>query len=153
MRRVFGGDKYRVMFYVIPRIWPTVIMEPQGAAIYRKGQTDGPVVGNQPVRPGEVLTMKVKGLGPTNPGPTPAGPVPPGTRPFASQPPWDEVSAPIDVTINGVDAEVINAIGWPGTLDTYRVDFRVPESVTPGRANMRVTAAWIPSDEVALTIR
>lgn len=151
LRRVYGGSAYKVMFYVVPRFWPEIVVEQQGPAVYRADRLNAPLAG-QAVRAGDVLTMKVKGLGPTYPGPTTAGPVPPGTRAFASEAPYDRVSSPIEVTLNGVQAEVINAIGWPGTTDVYRVDFRVPDGLSVGSGRLRVTSAWIDSDDVAVVV-
>jgi uncharacterized protein (TIGR03437 family) len=34
------------------------------------------------------------------------------------------------VEVDGVNAEVINKIGWPEMVNTYRVDFRVPRGIT-----------------------
>jgi len=146
LRRVNGGTSYKVYFYVIPKYWPEVVVGTAGPAVFRDGDTSLPVSSERPARSGEVLTLIAKGLGPTLPGIS--GPTPAGTRLFASVEPWDQVSSPLDVTINGMAAEVINSIGWPGTADMYRVDFRVPSGVTPGVAKLRLTSAWIPSDEV-----
>jgi hypothetical protein len=53
------------------------------------------------------------------------------------------------VLVNGKEAEVINAVGWPNTNDSYRVDFRVP--ATPaGMATIQLVLAWIPGPEVKI---
>lgn len=56
-----------------------------------------------------------------------------------------QVNSPVGVTVNGQSAEVINKIGWPGLVDTYRVDFRVPDGTHAGTASIQLTAAWIPA--------
>jgi hypothetical protein len=56
----------------------------------------------------------------------------------------------VEVTVNGIPAEVINTIGWPGLVDTYRVDFRVPAGTTAGMASIQITAAWIGGPAVGI---
>jgi uncharacterized protein (TIGR03437 family) len=79
--------------------------------------------------------------------------IPAGAKRFAAEAPWDIVNSPIDIAINGVTAEVVNQIGWPGSTDTYRVDFRVPPGIASGSAKLQLTAAWIPAQEVRIEIR
>jgi uncharacterized protein (TIGR03437 family) len=57
------------------------------------------------------------------------------------------------VTVGGKDAEVINKIGWPGTHDLYRVDFRVPAGISPGMVTIQLTSAWIPGPEVKIPVQ
>ena len=42
--------------------------------------------------------------------------------------------------MNGQPAKVINAIGWPGSVDTYRLDFQVPAEAAKGMATIQVSA-------------
>ena len=72
---------------------------------------------------------------------------------FASEAPLDEVNSPVEVTVNGEAAAVTNKVGWPGTKDTYRVDFQVPPGTAAGMARVQMTAAWIPADEVAIPVQ
>ena len=99
----------------------------------------------KPARAGELLILTVTGLGPTLPG------VDPG-QPFPANPP-QEVNSPVEVTVNGKPAEVINKIGNPGTTDTYRIDIRVPEGTAPGIATVQLSAAWITGSEVKVAIQ
>jgi uncharacterized protein (TIGR03437 family) len=71
---------------------------------------------------------------------------------FKGDPP-EEVNSPVEVTVNGMEAEVMNKIGWPGTYDLYRVDFRVPGGLAPGMASIQLTAAWIPGPEVKILVQ
>jgi hypothetical protein len=48
---------------------------------------------------------------------------------------------------------MINAIGWPGLVDTYRVDFRVPDGIATGMAALQLTAAWIAGSEVKIAVQ
>ena len=58
-----------------------------------------------------------------------------------------------DVTVNGQSAKVLNKIGWPGQVDTYRLDFRVPDGTTTGMAAIQLTAAWIAGSSVNIPIQ
>lgn len=71
-------------------------------------------------RAGEQLIVSVSGLGPVRPNLEFGKPFPPYLEGQLH-----EVSSPVDVTVNGKDAKVVNKIGWPGTPDLYRVDFVV----------------------------
>jgi uncharacterized protein (TIGR03437 family) len=92
--------------------------------------------------------MQVTGLGSTRP-----------TKAFGQPfPAWQEgaihqVNSPVDVTVNGNVARVVNKIGWPTTHNVYRVDFVVPEGTPPGIANVGLTAAWIAGPEVKIPVR
>jgi uncharacterized protein (TIGR03437 family) len=147
MRRVNGGTRYKVTFYIVPKFWPEVVVEPDGPAIFHADDWSR-VTDMKPARAGELLTISAKGLGPTLPDL-----IPPGVKSFAAEPPYEQVNSPIEVAVNGVDAPVINAVGWPGSKELYRVDFRVPTGVQPGVATLRLTAAWIPADEVQFRIQ
>lgn len=35
------------------------------------------------------------------------------------------VNSPLDVTVNGKSADVLAAVGYPGAVDSYQVNFRV----------------------------
>jgi hypothetical protein len=63
------------------------------------------------------------------------------------------VNSPVDVSVNGQAAQVINAIGWPGLVDTYRVDFQVPAGTAVGVAAMQIGAAWIPSVPINIMVQ
>jgi uncharacterized protein (TIGR03437 family) len=147
MRRINGGGSGKATFYVVPRFWPQVLVEPEGPAVFHADDWSR-VTTQKPARPGELLMMWAKGLGPTRPAL-----VPPGVKPFATEPPYEPVNSPIDVFVSGVAAEVVSAIGWPGSLDTYRVDFRVPTGGRPGAASLQVSSAWVNSDAVELRIQ
>ena len=86
--------------------------------------------------------MKATGLGPTVPGVNPGQPFP--TDAIL------QVNSPVAVTVNGQAAEVVDSIGWPGLVDTYRVDLRVPDGATGGTAAIQLTAAWIAGASVSI---
>jgi uncharacterized protein (TIGR03437 family) len=96
---------------------PEVMSTAAGPTIFHKDFS--PVTAAKPAKPGEVLILQATGLGPTVPAVDPGQPFPTDAL--------QQVNSPVDVTVNGQSAEVINKIGWPGQVDTYRLDFRVPD--------------------------
>jgi uncharacterized protein (TIGR03437 family) len=101
-----------------------------------------PVTTANPAKAGEVLIAEASSLGPTVPG------VDPG-KPFPTNSPF-QVNSPVQVTVNGVSAEVINTIGWPGLVNTYRVDFRMPAATTAGTTSIQITAVWVAGPAVGI---
>ena len=99
----------------------------------------------KPARAGESLILTITGLGPTRPGLTPG-------RPFPDTP-TQEVNSPLEVTVNGKPADVMNKFGWPGTTDTYRVDIRVPDGTASGTATLQITAAFIAGREMKIPVQ
>jgi uncharacterized protein (TIGR03437 family) len=104
-----------------------------------------PVTQASPARAGEVLILRVSGLGPTKPG-LAAG------ESFPSNP-LQEVNAPVEVTVNGSQAEVLVKVGWPGTRDVYRVDFRMPFGASSGTVAVQLAAAWINGPTISIFVR
>ena len=141
-RRLFGGLAFRRIAYIIPESRPQIVQRNGTAATFHTDFT--PVTAERPSRAGETVILQVTGLGPTRPG------IPFG-QPFPQEP-IHVVNSPVEVTVDGQPAPVINKVGWPGLVDTYRVDIQLPEKVS-GQARVRVTAAWIPGDEVRIPIR
>jgi len=128
LRRLLGGgNRYINILHLIP--W----RRPEITAVYH--ENFAPVTEANPARSGEVLILRAAGLGPTRPGVDP-------DQPFPAQP-IQEVNSPVEVSIAGQDAEVMNKFGWPGTVDMYRIDIRVPRGLTPGIHPVRIGAAWI----------
>jgi hypothetical protein len=93
-----------------------------------------PVTSSNPARAGEVLILQVKAGWPVSP------PLEPGQT-FAKDP-LQIIACPVEATVNDLPAEVINAIGWPGTRDRYRVDVRLPATGTP-EATLNLLAGYI----------
>jgi len=132
-RRVIGGGGIRRdIVYFIPMERPEVI-----DVLHSDFSS---VSSQRPARAGETLVLRVKGLGPTIPG------IPRG-EPFPSEP-AAVINSPIDATVNGKPAEIVNKLGWPGSLDTYRVDVRLPDGIA-GPAAIQLTAAWIKGPETS----
>lgn len=127
-RRILGGGTTRIVFTLIPAERPEV----QGAF----HEDFSPVTTARPARPGEVILLRMSGIGPLVPGTLPSG-----TAPFPDPP--LEVNSPVEVTVGGQTGVVTNKIGWPGLTNTYRVDVRMPAGLAAGEASVQVSAAWI----------
>ena len=126
-RAVGGGGVFRLVLHLMPMARPAVV------SVFHSDFS--PVSASSPARVGETLITAASGLGPTRPGVDPEQPFP------AS--PLQEVNSPIDVTINGQAAAIVNKVGWPGTTGNYRVDFRIPDGTPSGMATIQISAAFI----------
>ena len=144
MRRVNGGMHALFTLYVIPLSRPEITITAGGPAITH---SDGfsLVSESKPAAPGEILSLFASGLGPTRPG------VDPG-QPFPSDPPA-VVNSPLQVMVNGRPAEALAAVGLPGAVDGYQVDFRVPSDTSKGPASIQVSAAWIAGAPVSIPVQ
>jgi uncharacterized protein (TIGR03437 family) len=40
--------------------------------------------------------------------------------------------------------------GYPGAVDRYQVNFRMPDRAAPGLTKVQLTAAWIAGPEVTI---
>lgn len=141
-RRVNGGGSHRFTVYLIPMSRPEIVSTPTGPAIFHPDFS--PVSAAKPARTGEVVIFRATGLGPTGPGVDPGQPFPSDVL--------QQVNSPVDVTVNGIAAEVINKVGWPGTRD-FRLDIRIPDGTSPGSAVAQITAAWIAGSEFTIPIQ
>jgi len=143
-RRQNGGGHLLTVLYVIPMFRPEVVITPNGPAVAHS--SDFSLVSSaKPATAGEVLSLFATGLGPTRASLAPG-------QPFPSSP-LAVVNSPIDVRVNGKSAEVLGAVGFPGAVDTYQVNFRVPPDISPGAATIQITAAWIPGAPVIIAVK
>ena len=143
-RMLGGGGRRHFILHVIPLFRPEVVIAASGPAVVHSSDFS-PVTAAKPARPGELLSLFATGLGPTEPGVDPGKPFPASPLSFAN--------SPIDVTVNGQAAEVLYAGGYPGTTDTYQVNFRVPSGITSGPASLQISAAWIAGPEVKIPVQ
>ena len=124
--------------------WPQVVSTPNGPAVTHS--SDFTLVSpSKPAAAGEVLSLFATGLGPVLPG------VDPG-QPFPSSP-LAMVNSPLQVTVNGKPAEVLAAVGYPGAVDGYQVNFRLPSDIVKGPATIQVSAAWIAGAPVNIPVQ
>ena len=143
MRRINGGGRATYVFQLVPLFRPEVLVGQNGPVIIRSDYTA--VTPDKPARPGEVLILYAKGLGPTTPA------VNPGERyPGA---PFAVVNSPVEVLVNGRSSPAIYQIGLPGTTDTYHVAFRVPDDTAAGAATVLISVAWVTGSAVSIPVR
>ncbi|MGH9718796.1 MAG: hypothetical protein ACRD8O_01170, partial [Bryobacteraceae bacterium] len=143
MRRINGGGRHTVSIHLIPIFRPEVLIGPSGAAVFHSDYR--PVTAASPARAGETLIVHARGLGPTNPSINAGDPFP--SEPLAI------ATSPVEVLVNGKSSPAINQIGLPGTTDTYRVDFRVPDDTVTGTVNVQISAAWVKGAAVTIPVR
>jgi uncharacterized protein (TIGR03437 family) len=143
-RRQNGGGHLLTVLYVIPMSWPTVVTTVGGPAIVHSSDFSL-VSAAKPAVAGEILSLFATGLGPTRTSLTPG-------QPFPSSP-LAVVNSPIDVTVNGKSAEVLGAVGYPGAVDGYQVNFRIPPDTGGGTASIQISAAWIPGAPVSIAMK
>jgi hypothetical protein len=143
-RRINGGAKQKYILYIIPMTRPGIVLTAAGPAIVHSSDFSL-VTASKPAAPGEVLSMVVTGLGPTRPGVDPGQPFP--SAPLAT------VNSPVEVTVNGKAAAVLGAAGYPGSVDTYQVNFRVPSDAASGPAAVSVSAAWIAGPAANISVQ
>jgi len=146
MRRVLGGGAgiRRLVLHLIPMTWPEIAGTPNGPAIVHS-RDFALVSPSNPAKAGETLSLFANGLGPTRPG------VDPGTA-FPSPPPA-VVNSPVEVLVNGTAGTVLYAGGYPGTSNSYQVNFTLPPDIPPGSASIQLRVAWIAGPDVAIPIR
>jgi hypothetical protein len=142
-RRINGGAAFPFILQVIPMSVPQIVTTASGPAVLHADFS--PVTAATPAKAGEVIILKATALGPTRPGVAPGQPFPTDEL--------QEVNSPVDVTVNGQAGSVVNKIGWPGLVDTYRVDFRVPDGIATGTAAIQLTAAWVAGPAVRIAVR
>ena len=142
-RRIIGGAKRSYVVHLLPLSTPEIFVGQNGPAVVHG---DGSLVTTaKPAQAGEILSLYASGLGPTSPG------IDPG-QPFTADP-LQVVNSPLDVTVSGKGATVLYAGGYPGAMNAYQVNFRVPDGVQPGMASIQLSAAWIPGSQVRIAVR
>jgi uncharacterized protein (TIGR03437 family) len=114
-RRSIGGAKRSYVLHLIPMAVPQIVTTAAGPAVTHSNDFSQ-VNASKPAAAGEILSLFATGLGPTAPGVDPGQPLP--SNPLAS------VNSPVEVTVNGKPAEVLAAVGYPGVVDGYQVNFR-----------------------------
>jgi len=142
-RRTIGGAKRSYVLHLTPMSLPTIVTTPNGPAVTHSSDFTL-VTTSRPAAAGEVLSLFATGLGPvrTNVGPG---------NPFPASP-LAVVNSPVEVMVNGRPAEV-SAVGFPGTVDGYQVNFRVPPDVAHGTAMIQLSAAWIAGSAVSIVVQ
>ena len=143
-RRNMPGGGIPQSIYLLPMFTPEVVVTTGGPAVVHASD-NSLVTAAKPAKNGEVLTLYASGLGPTRPSPEPG-------QPFAASPP-PVVAAPVEVIVNGASSQVLYAGGYPGAVNGYQVNFRLPDNVTSGTASLHLTSAWIAGGDVRIPIQ
>lgn len=97
----------------------------------------------EPAKPGDIVAIYVTGLGETNP-PFNPGVLPPNNAAGAAS-----VTAPVTVTIDGVQATVLYAGTAPGFAGLYQINVVMP--LTPNVGNVRISMTSTAGGPVATT--
>ena len=143
-RRKNGGGRVQWLLTLFPMSAPQIVTIPAGPDVTHSSNFTL-VTASKPAAAGEVLSLRATGLGPTRPGVDPGKPFPPS--------PQQVVNSPVEITVNGKPAEVLAALGLPGAVDGYRVNFRVPPDAARGIATVQLSAAWIPGPAIKIAIQ
>jgi hypothetical protein len=123
---------------------PRVAMTTNGPAVTHSADFQLVTAGN-PAASGEVLSVFATGLGPTQPDVDPGQPFP--TNPLAV------VTSVIEVRINGKSAEVLSAVGLPGAVGGYQVNFRLPADTRTGSAALQLSAGMAADTSVKVMVQ
>jgi hypothetical protein len=98
-----------------------------------------------PARAGEHLMVKAIDLGETLPRVAPGQTFP--------QAPYAQVVAEVGPSFNGARADVLVNIGWPGEINRYRIDIRVPMDAVSGISWLDLTANGITGPAIEVPLR
>jgi uncharacterized protein (TIGR03437 family) len=142
-RRQNGGGHLASVLYVIPMFRPEIVTTAGGPAITHSDFSL--VSASKPAAAGEILSLFATGLGPTRPGLDPG-------QSFPSSP-LAVVNSPVNVTVNGKSAEVLGAVGYPGSVEGYQVNFRLPPDTAKGTVSIQVSAAWIAGAPMNISVQ
>src|SRR4029077_2197468 len=142
-RRTNGGGNWRVILSVLPWTVPEIVKTSTGPAVVHASDFT-PVTAAKPASPGESLILYATGLGPTQPG------IDPG-KPFSASP-QQVVNSPMQVMVNATPAGVLYAGGFPGSVDGYHVNFRLPPATPSGEASLKLTVGFITGPEVKIPV-
>ena len=134
-RALGGGGPVRIQFRgLIPAQRPAIAVVNGAPAVTTNGRL---VDASHPAAAGDIVTLYATGMVPVRQPPNPG-------EQFGGNPP-PVIAVPVDVTLNGIAAELLYAGGYPGGTDGYQVNFRVPAGLTSGMAKLVVSNAWVPS--------
>ncbi len=129
---------------VIAMSTPQIALTAGGAAVTHSSDFTL-VTASKPAAPGEVLSIFATGLGPTRPSVASGQAFPSGTP--------APVDSLVEVRVNGRSAVVLGAVGLPGAVDGYQVNFRVPADTAKGLATIQLSAASVTGKSVHVMVQ
>jgi len=144
IRRSRPGDEWTYRMTVIPMNAPEVITTASGPAVVHSSDFT-PVTPAKPARPGEVVSLFARHLGPTTSTAEPGQPFP--------ETPLQPVNSPVEILVNGTPAEILAATGYPGSIDGYQVNFRLPADTASGSAIVRLSVAWMAAPDFRIRVQ
>ena len=59
----------------------------------------------------------------------------------------------VELTVNGAPVEVLYAGGFPGVVDGYQVNARLPTGITSGSASLQIRVAWMTGPEANIAVQ
>jgi uncharacterized protein (TIGR03437 family) len=142
---VFDYKGGRIMELTRPwrrSLTPMIVIDATGAEVFHEGWVR--VTRERPAKPGELVIAKATDLGATYP------PVSPGERFPAS--PFAKVADKITKHVNGGPSEPELQIGWPGMINIYRVDFRIPKETSSSPVTVQLTAGGVAGPPAEIPI-
>jgi hypothetical protein len=139
-----GGNKRHAVLYLITLTQPQIVVTGNTPAVVHAIDNTLVTAAN-PAKAGETLTLYASGLGPTRPG------IDPG-QPFPSNP-LQVVNSPVQVLVSENPAEVLYAGGYPGAIDGYQVNFRIPDGTPAGQIPLQLTSAWLSGPPVTIPVQ
>jgi uncharacterized protein (TIGR03437 family) len=134
-----NGTPATFLLRVIPMNPPQIIATQLGPFFH---MNNIPVTVFRPARQNQHIHVFATDLGLTQPDVDLTQPFPLNTA--------SVVNSPLAVTVNGINAQILSAVGVPGTVDAYQVTFKMPSGVPPGFVPLQLTAAWIASPPVSI---
>jgi hypothetical protein len=125
------------------RLTPAVVLEYGLPQIFHSDWT--PVIRSHPARAGERVILKAMDLGETVPRLAPGDTFP--------ESPLAEVVAEIQSRFNGTPTAVEAKGGWPGEINRYRVDIRIPVNARRGLSWLDLTANGVTGPGIEIPVR
>jgi uncharacterized protein (TIGR03437 family) len=141
-RRVNGGGEQSIILQLLPMFRPAIVLTSGVPAVVHS--KDFSLVSTaKPAKAGEILTLFANGLGPTNPAVDYSQPFPPDSAP---------VTSPVQVDVSGAAGDVLYAGSYPGAVDGYLVNFRMPSGAASGSGTLVLTVGFIAGSPVTIPI-
>lgn len=142
-RRANGGGTESIVLQLLPMFRPEIVMTSGVPAVVHASDFSL-VTAARPAKADEILTAYVTGLGPSA-GVEYGQPFPASAAKTAN--------SPVEVSVNGTPAEVLFTGGYPGAVDGYQVNFRLPAGVATGAATLQLTAGFIAGGQVTIAVQ